>query len=181
MADEYKKVDLYITLVVFNLDATQDKIVDWVEAEKGYFTVRSPASLVVRFPAVETEAFKTLMESLQEEVKDIRQDTTDLRESILSVRSGIKSREEVLNRELKLINQADVEGTLDIENEVTALLEEIEELKGRLLKMENDLKYTYAEISFSFKRSALPSNVPSSFDWINTMGLYKMMGRGESK
>jgi hypothetical protein len=78
---------------------------------------------------------------------------------------------------MKLISQADTQGTLDIEQEVLALLEEIEQMKGQLRKMENDLVYTYVEVNFSFKKSALPSNVPSSFEWINGMGLYKLLSQ----
>jgi hypothetical protein len=91
-AEDFKKTDLNVTLLVFNLDRTQDRIVDWAAKAGGYFTYRSPDQLILRFPAGKTEEFRKLLESLEEEVNEIRQNTTDLREELLGARSGIKSR-----------------------------------------------------------------------------------------
>ena len=102
----------------------------------------------------------------------------DLREDLLGVRSGIRSREEILQRNLAFLDRADVKGTLAIEREVMALLREIEGLKGRLRRLEADRMMALARIDLTFLEQTLPEDIPSSFGWINGVSFYGFVGGG---
>jgi hypothetical protein len=71
-----------------------------------------------------------------------------------------------------------VEGTLSIEREIAGLIDEIEQLKGRLRKLVNDTAYARAEIQLAFMQKTLPHDIPSSFKWINGIDFYRFMGGG---
>jgi hypothetical protein len=176
--DEYRSIIIHATLVVFHPEEVQDRIIGWIEENRGYFLVKSNELLSLRLPTEKEAAFRQYLENLDEEVMSIDTESEDLREEILGLRSGIKSREEILVKNLELFAGADVEATLGIEHEFVLLLKEIENLRGRLNKREVERKYLFAEISFVFKRTTLPEKIPSSFGWINTLNLYRFKKEG---
>lgn len=177
-AENYLKFSINATLLVFDPEATQAEIVTWLEAEGGYFLVKSDERLSVRFSSEKVGEFVTLLENLGDNIQYITQEAVDMREALLAARSGIKSREEILSRNLALFAKADVAGTLEIEKEVILLVKEIETLKGRLNRLQTETTYAFAEISFNFKKSSMPENIPSSFGWINSLDLYNLKKEG---
>jgi hypothetical protein len=166
------------TLVVSDPASVQEKILGWLKANNGYFIIRSDELLSVRFPVERLPEFSKFIESLGESIKDFRQESSDSREELLALQSGIKSREEMLSRNMSLFDRANVKDTLDIEKELIVLVQEIENLKGKLNKLENDRKTVFAKISFSFRKSSVPEKKVSSFGWINTLDFYKLEEEG---
>jgi hypothetical protein len=176
--ENYRRVTIQATLIVFNPEEVQNHIISWIEENHGYFLIKSSKLLSLRLPTEKEIAFRQFLENLDEEITAINIESEDLREEILGLRSGIKSREEILSKNFGLFSRADVEATLGIEHELILLLKEIENLKGQLNKREMERKYLYAEISFVFKRTTLPEKIPSSFGWINTLNLYRFKKEG---
>ena len=62
-----------------------------------------------------------------------------------------------------------------IEQEILRLVTEIEGLKGRLRKLETDRRFARGEIFLSFQEQTLPEDIPSSFDWINSVDFYRFI------
>ncbi|MBN1697200.1 MAG: DUF4349 domain-containing protein [Spirochaetales bacterium] len=176
--EEYRKVTIRATVIVFQPEELQNRIIGWIEEHGGYFLLRSNEFLSLRLPTEAETGFRHYIENLDGEVTAIDIESEDLREEILNLRSGIKSREDILAKNIALFGRADVEATLGIEKELVLLLNEIESLKGRLNKLETERKYLFSEISFVFKRTSLPEKIPSSFDWINTLNLYRFKKEG---
>jgi hypothetical protein len=166
---------LYATILVADPDWTAEALASWAEARGGYFLLRSTDIVVVRVSNEKITDLRARVEEAAEEVVDIAPEAVDLREDYLGVQSAIRSREEILRRNLDYIDRADVAGTLAIEKEITALLGEIEGLKGRLRRLDNDRRFAYAEVSMSFKEQTLPEDIPSSFAWINTVDFYRFV------
>ena len=79
---------------------------------------------------------------------------------------------------LQYIDQTDVEGTLAIEKEIMQLLTEIEQLKGRLRKLTVDRNYALAQVNLQILGQSLPTDIPSSFGWINTIDFYTFVDEG---
>lgn len=176
--ENFRRITIVASLIVFDPEATQEKIVTWLENNKGYFLIRSDTLLTARVPVEKVREFTRILEDLGVDVEKISETSEDIREQLVNLTSGIKSREEILAKNLKLFNRADVEDTLGIEQELVLLLKEIEGLKGSLNKLDVDRKYAYVEIFFTFKKSALPEKIPSSFDWINSLDLYRFKQGG---
>lgn len=170
--------DIRATLLVADVDVLGDLIAQWAEDSGGYLLLKSTDRIVVRFPYTKISLFREFLEQSADLVVEIAPQAVDLREHLLGLQSGIRSREEILLKNLAFIDQADVTGTLDIEKEILTLLGEIEELKGKLRKLNVDRAMARAEVNLSFMEQSLPEDIPSSFSWINTVDFYAFIWEG---
>lgn len=177
-ADNFLYHHLRATLLVADPAESGDLISRWAESKGGYFLLKSENQVVFRFPFNEIKGLRELFTDISERIIEIAPGAVDLREQILGLQSGIRSRESILKKNLSFIDRADVAGTLAIEREVHALLQEIESLKGTLRKLNTDRRLARGEIYLSFREQSLPQDIPSSFDWINTVDFYKLMQEG---
>ena len=178
-ADEnYMYFDYQISLLVFDPEAVQEMVLDWVNAQGGSFIFRSDGELQLRIPWKASTGLREFLTGSNVEILEYNQNAVDLREEIFRLKSGIKSRQEILARNTALISRADTAGTLAIEQEVMRLIAEIEQSKGRLNKLEYDRVMAYVTISFNFKQSSRPENVASSFDWLNQVDMYDFLEGG---
>lgn len=177
-ADNFLYHHLRATLLVADPAESGDLISRWAESKGGYFLLKSENQVVFRFPFNEIKGLRELFTDISERIIEIAPGAVDLREQILGLQSGIRSRESILKKNLSFIDRADVAGTLAIEREVHALLQEIESLKGTLRKLNTDRRLARGEIYLSFREQSLPQDIPSSFAWINTVDFYKLMQEG---
>jgi len=166
------------SLLVSDVERTGDAIEAWTGEEGGYLLLKSNEQVIVRFPYDKVGGFRDFLRKVSEAVIEVSLQAVDLRESILGIQSGIQSREEILQKNLSFIDQADVSGTLAIEREIMQLLSEIENLKGRLRKLTVDRAFARADVSLRFMERSLPTDIPSSFGWINSIDFYEFMRRG---
>ena len=177
-ASEYTAYDVKTTLLVADPEYTAGRIVEWVEENGGYFTFRSQDAVVCRVPSRKMGDLRTLLDRLSERVLEVAVGSQDLRERILVLRSRIASSEDVLERNLALLDRADVKGTLLIEREIRGLLFEIEGYKGTLRKLETDRRFIRAEVNLSFSEQTIPQDLPTSFGWMNGLGFHRFVQGG---
>ena len=173
--ENYLHHRIYATILVDDPEVIAKEVVSWAEQHNGYFLYNSPDKVIIRFPIEYTGAFRPFLENSSEYVFEYSSDAQDFREEIVLLQSGIRSREEILEKNLAFIDKADVKGTLEIEGEVMQLLMEIEKLKWRLNKLLQDIRFSYAEVSLSFQNTSIPQTLSSSFDWINSMDFYSFV------
>ena len=179
-SDNYLFQRIGAVILVVDPEHAADVLTRWIEDEGGYYLHRSEERVTLRIPYQEIGSLRVYMESIAEEVIKVELEAQDLREDILRLRSGLEAREEILKKNLSYIDKTDVKGTLAIEREIRLLVEEIESHKGRLRKLETDRQFALGEIKLSFKEQTLPEDIPSSFEWINTIDFYRFM-KGVSK
>jgi len=178
--EQYLSRSMRAQIMVADPKRAAENITEWTEERGGYYLFRSMVTVVVRIPMEELEELRMFTERTAEQVVSMDFEAQDLRESIIRAKSGIQSREEILKKNLRFLDRADVEGTLAIEREITRLLQEIEQFKGRLRKLTTDVRFARAEIHLSFTEQTLPQDIPSSFQWINTIDFYRFVkGRYE--
>jgi hypothetical protein len=153
-------------------------ITQWTEDRGGYYVYKSPDMVRVRVPSDQIGSLRVFVEENAEQIVELGIRARDLREEFVSLRSGIKSREEILGRNLLYLGRTDVAGTLAIEREIMMLMGEIENLKGRLRKLNVDRALAQVEVYLSFQEQTLPQDIPSSFEWINTVDFYRFLQEG---
>jgi hypothetical protein len=173
--ENYLARSMRFHIVVQDPDAVAGRIIDWTESRGGYFLFHSRDRVKLRVPLEEAENFRAYVEGQAEELVEVSLQARDLRERAIRLRAGIKSREEILDRNLSYLGKTGVEGTLAIEREIMGLVTEIEGMKGELRKLEVDRRYISAEVSLSFKDQTLPTDIPSSFAWINSVDFYRFV------
>ncbi len=166
------------SMLVSDPDQAGDRIEQWAEAQGGYLLEKSSERVVMRLPQARLPQLRGFLEGVSEDILDFSPKTEDLREELWATRSGLRSRQEILRRNLALLDQADAAGTLAIEQELLSLIEEVEGLKARLQALSLDQLYARVEIALSFQESPLPKDIPSSFGWINQVSFYSFVEEG---
>jgi hypothetical protein len=174
-SDNYLSHGISAVIVVADSEHAADALTTWVEEEGGYYLHKSKERVTLRVPYQKIGNLRSFIESIAEEVIDIELEAHDLREEILRLRSGLEAREEILKKNLGYIDRSDVKGTLAIEEEIRILVQEIENHKGRLRKLETDRLFALGEIKLSYKEQTIPKNIPSSFAWINSIDFYRFI------
>jgi hypothetical protein len=176
--ENYLHHGIQATILVADVDRAIDSLARWADEAGGYLLYKSSEVVIFRFPHTKVGSLRGFLEDISETVVELSLQAQDLRESILGIQSGIQSREEILQQNLQYIDRTDVEGTLAIEKEVMQLLTEIEQLKGKLRKLTVDRAYALAQVNLRILGQSLPTDIPSSFGWINTIDFYKFVGEG---
>jgi hypothetical protein len=166
------------SVLVTDPESSSGEIAGWSEKNGGYYVMKSSSYCIVRFPYDLVLEFKEFLESEADELYSYIPAASDVRNEILFLRSSIESREEILEENLRYLDNTDVSGTLAVEKEVMEILKELEEMKGRLKVLNQNRRFAYAEIDLQFQSQSLPDDVPSSFPWLNSMDLYSLLQRG---
>lgn len=173
--DGFLSVNVTATVKTGDPDKCGEDIINWIEANGGYFTVKSNSLLIVRFPSDSLSGFKGFLTEVGDELISYGSTSSDLRENILNAQSGIKAREEILAQNMALVGQADFEGILFLEQEILRLMRELDDLKGQLRKASNDRVMVYGEINVNFKQQELPDMGASSFAWMNSVNFSPLL------
>ena len=147
------------------------------ESSGGYYTRRSDYQTVVRIP-VSAESEITGFLEKKGTVIAFKVNTRDIATDYLSAVKQLESRENLLAEYRRLFASADLSSTLTLERELTLLLNEIESLKGRIRKMENDSAFLTLDVSFYTEDYIRPPVTPSSFEWINSVDFHDFIRRG---
>ena len=177
-AENYLYQNIEATVLVVDPDKAAESLELWVEQTGGYTLLKSSDQVILRLPFERIPQLRATLRELSEDILEISPQSQDLREQILEAQAKINSREEVLRQSLALLDQADVQGTLAIEKEILTLIDEIEQLKGTLQKLNIDRTFSRAEISLRYLEQTLPEKIPSSFDWINSVDFYSFIDQG---
>lgn len=163
-------------LLVEDREAAAERLIAWTEGQGGYFVERSLERVVLRVPAGSFGALREVAADASEEIITYNPSAQDQRQELSAVRAAIASREENLERVLSFLDGADVDGTLALEREISSLMQELESLRGRERAIRTRIAFARAEIALSAQAAGIPDTLPSSFDWLNTLDLYRFIG-----
>jgi uncharacterized phage infection (PIP) family protein YhgE len=167
-----------VILVADRFEAA-DSIEAWVSAAGGYLVSRLEDRLVLRVPSPALDQFVDFLESSAEEIVQIQQRAEDIGQSLLEAEAGIRSKQELFERALTLIDQSDLSTTLEIESEILSILSDMEALKGSYRKLLTEGQLARVQVDFKLQEERLPTGLPSAFPWINTVDFYRLMGQFE--
>jgi len=165
-------------VLVADAEQAADRLEAWSESQGGYLLLKSSQRLLLRLPNARVPLLRGFLEQLSEDVVELNSQAVDLREQLLSTQARLRSREEILKKNLALLDQADRAGTLAIEKELLGLIAEVENLKAARQKLSFDQAFARVEISLKFLQPTLPKDIPSSFDWINQVSFGSFIEEG---
>lgn len=170
-----RRQTLEAVILVSDRFETADTLEEWVENGGGYLVSRLEDQLVLRVRSELLDEFVDFLETTADEVIQVQQETEEISQDLLEAEAGIKSKTELFERALTLIDQTDFSTTLEIEREVLSILEDIERLEGRYRKLLGEVELARVEIDFTLEEEKLPQNLPSAFAWINVVDFYLLM------
>jgi hypothetical protein len=179
--DNYLHQSVRATMLVADPAAAADRLEAWCNARGGYVLYKSDERVSFRLPHAALPELRPFLEELSEDVLDFAPQAVDLREQLARTRSSLASRREMLERNLAMLGQADVAGTLAIEQEMLGMVKEVEDLEAALARLGVDQAYALAEVALRFEQAALPEDIPSSFPWINEVGFYRFVKGGPAR
>jgi hypothetical protein len=180
--ESYLHQSVGVTMLVADADQTADRLEAWVESRDGYVLYKSRERVSLRLPHAALPGLRSFLEGLSEDILDYSPRAVDLRERLARTQSSLASRREILGRNQALLDQADAAGTLAIEREMLALIQEVESLQAALASLNVDRAYARVEVAMRYVQATLPEDIPSSFPWINEVSFYPFIegrpGRG---
>ena len=164
-------------ITVSNPEKSGRELIDFCEASGGYYTRKTDLSVYLRCPAGLQD---TIQQLLKKSGTIIRYsiNTADTGTDYLVLDRQLKSREKLLNEYKQLLDSSGFAGTLSLERELMKLVSEIEEIKGRLLKMENEYRFMKLEVNYFSMDYGRPERGESVFDWINRIDFYSFYDAG---
>ena len=170
-----KRQTLDAVILVGDRFEVADKLEAWVEGHGGYVVSRLEERLILRVPSEALDEFVDVLETVGEDIVQIQQQTEDISQSLLEAEAGIKSKNELFEKALTLIDQTDLATTLEMESEVLSILQDIERLRGQYRKLVGEVSMARVQVDFTLQEQKLPENLPSSFPWINIVDFYRLM------
>ena len=169
-------INISMVLKVSDKERVFDHLVQSATDLGGYFSYRSEQSLQIRLPVAEIALFKASAKK-QGTLVDFNQSSQYKGNELLVFKQRLFAKNELLNSYVETLAQSSTtEGVLLIEEQVLQLTSAIEQLKRKILLMENQLKLATITIDLQFRdRSAPVSRSVSSFPWLNTMNLMDLL------
>jgi hypothetical protein len=160
-----------LVLKVGNRDQAADQVIAAVEKLDGYFIERTDEMLRLKVPVESVKRLLLQVEPLGV-VIERKQEAQDLGDIMDERRTRLASKQEVLQRYFTVLTGAGPSAVVEVEQEMTSLVAEIEGLKGSLTMYEHQLRYADVVVSFAFRERRPPvRDGSSSFRWLNTMNL----------
>lgn len=151
------------------------KISTWAEEHGGYFVLRSLDRISFRVSPASLPALRAELDSVSFQVLTYSPAAHDVSDELSTVEAGITSRKDAVDRIMKYLGSADVPATLAFEKELSRLVSEIESLEGRKRYLLDSVALARVDVGLSSAQRKVPAVLPSSFDWINTLGLYRFL------
>jgi hypothetical protein len=170
-----KRQTLDAVILVGNRFEVADKLEQWVESNGGYLISRLEDRLILRVPSPTLDKIVDFLETVADDIIQIQQKTEDISQQLLEAEAGIKSKNELFEKALTLIDQTDLSTTLEIESEILSILEDIEGLKGSYRKLLGEVALGRVQVDFTLQQEKLPENLPSSSPLINAVDFYLLM------
>lgn len=165
--------------IVLNVAAGRpagDAIVKQVESLGGYFASRQDLALVLKVPVQKSEALLTFIETLGT-VLQRQQRADDLQMTLEQQRTRVKSKQAMLEQYMKVLETANARAIVSVEQQITALVQEIEQLRGAIKLLEHRLQMATVRVSFQLEKRETPvADGHSPFPWLNTVNLVELYG-----
>lgn len=174
-AEEALYITSNVTLKVLKKEQVADSLVLKAEELNGYYSSRTDYGLQLKIPVAQVEAYLDFVTE-QGLIASRSFNSQSLSQGIADLSARLKTREELLQKYFSILEEAESDHVIAVENEVIRLISEIESLKGQLHKQMHLAKYADIYIEFRFRdRRAPVSDGSSSFSWINTLNITDLL------
>ena len=162
-------------VIASDRDATGELLTGWADEEGGFFVFQSLDRVVLRVPPTALTGLRDAITGLGDDLVAYHPAAVDLRSDLRDVDAAIAARTDTLARILVYLDDSGVSATLAFERELRALNRELERYAGRRRAILNDVAFARVTVRLSARERMTPAQQVSSFDWINTVDLYRFI------
>jgi hypothetical protein len=164
-----------LILKVINPDDARATLEKKVAELGGFPILVEDASLVLKVPP---DKLSDLIAFIADQglVLEKTLERADLTQEIARLEGQLKSKKEVLARLRGFFDDSNTEATLRIEQTMTSIVAEIEQIKGQLRVADERAKWAMVDISFQFHERDKIVYVSSPFEWLNSVSLDRFLG-----
>ena len=163
-----------VHLLVNNPQEKRQVIQEKITGLGGFVVFMTDQQLRLKLPPGKLSEALTLAMA-EGEVVDRTLERSDLTAFIADLQARLRTRQKVYTKLRAFFDQADVEGTAQIEREMNDLILEIEGLKGQLRVAQERASWALLEINFRFRQRDRIHCRTSPFEWLNTVSLGRLV------
>ena len=145
-----------IGITVKNSDSTISQITRIASEQKGYVVSKSNYQITIR---IESEKLDGTVAQVSKLGKLTRKSvsTTDVSDNYADIKIRLDNAEKARTRYLELLAKAEnVEAALKVEKELERLNTEIDQLRGQVIKMEHDVRFSTLTVNVNQKQKLGP-------------------------
>jgi hypothetical protein len=165
-----------LTVKVTQRDEAAEAVIERAEQAGGWFSALADDHVTLRLPAEQVEPLMGFAGELGV-LADRQISRTDRSQELSQARARLATRQEMLEQYMAVLESASAGAVVTVEREVTQLVQQIEQLKGRIRYLEDQVTYGTVTVWFQFRdRSAPVSDGSSSFAWLNSLNLVDVVG-----
>lgn len=159
-----------VVLKVVHPDEVRRAILDAVEPRGGFPVLVTDEQLVLKVPPPRLgEVLALLSEHGLLIEKTLARE--DLTQRVAQLEAQLRSKREIFQRLRTLVDDSDVQATLEIERNMAGLVREMESIKGQLRVQRERARWARVEVAFNFRDRQKLVYVRSPFEWLNTVDL----------
>jgi hypothetical protein len=165
-----------VTVKVAQRDEAAEAIIANAREAGGWFSTLAGDHITLRVPADHVEPLMAFAAELGV-LTDRQISRSDYSHELSQARARLATREEMLEQYMEVLEGASAKSVVTVEREVTRLVSEIEQLKGRIRYLEDQVGYGTVTVWFEFRDRAAPArDGSSSFAWLNSLNITDLLG-----
>lgn len=163
-----------MVLKVVHPEEVRRAAIEKVQSLHGHASLVTNTELYLRVPP---EHLNAILESLLASgtALDKSLQRVDRTEYIAQLEAKLKSKREIFQRLRTFIDDSNVQATLKIERSMTALVAELEALKGDLEVERASVELATLQVNFQFHQQDRIAYVKSPFEWLNSVDLARFL------
>jgi len=176
LKQDYIHTKISLTIRVSSPELVRREILKFTNEQKGYIASFSNQRIALSFPKRITK--EKILNFLNNRGIIVSQNfsSVDYSDQILSLQVSIKVKEQYLHQLNQLTQEASLVQTLEMEQEISKVIQELEELKGNYnyyLELANSMN---VEIQFiNIEKGSLPKK-PYPY-WVSKLGIFNFLER----
>lgn len=164
-----------LVLKLFKPEEATERLIAKTEELGGYFAERNDQMLRLKVPVQHFDALVAEAEALGVVLSRSR-NAQDRSTQLEQLRTRLRSRREVLQKYMAVLEQASAETVVTVEHQITQIVQEIESMQGQLQMLEHQLALAMLTVSFQINVRQPPArDGKSSFAWLNTVNLQDLL------
>ena len=168
-------IDATLALKVAHPDQVRRAVLELVKQAGGYPTYVADGRLDLRVPPQQAEALVTQISQMGLILARTLQ-RSDRTEIIADLQARLRTKRDIFQRLRTFLDDSNVSATLKVERSMTALVTDLERLRGELEVEEANVRNASLRVTFQFHQERRVDQVTSPFEWLNTLDLEQFLG-----